>query len=58
MTFSTEQSRYTKKFIEVHGKRMAYIDEGSGDPIVFLHGNKTSCFFGETLCPTWKGRDD
>src|SRR6266850_1177736 len=24
--------------VQVHGARMAYIDEGSGDPIVFLHG--------------------
>ena len=27
-----------KKFIEIKGRKMAYIDEGEGDPIVFQHG--------------------
>jgi len=26
--------------VQVHGARMAYIDEGSGDPIVFLRGER------------------
>ena len=26
-----------KKFIEIKGRRMAYIDEGDGAPIVFQH---------------------
>ena len=56
MTFSTEGSRYTKKFIEVHGKRMAYIDEGSGDPIVFLHGNPTSSFLWRNIMPYMEGK--
>ena len=34
--------RDKKKFATVHGKRMAYFEEGEGDPIVFLHGNPTS----------------
>lgn len=33
-----------KKHIEVLGSRMAYVDEGSGQPILFLHGNPTSSF--------------
>ncbi len=33
-----------KKHIEVLGSRMAYVDEGSGRPVVFLHGNPTSSF--------------
>lgn len=37
MPQSTEQSRYTKHYKTIHGKRMAYIDEGAGYPIVFLH---------------------
>ena len=56
MTHSTEQSRYAKKFIEVHGKRMAYIDEGSGDPIVFLHGNPTSSFLWRNIMPYMEGK--
>ena len=29
---------YAKKFIEIDGQRLAYVDEGQGDPIVLLHG--------------------
>ena len=38
------EDRYTKKQIEVRGHQMAYVDEGSGDPIVLLHGNPTSSY--------------
>jgi pimeloyl-ACP methyl ester carboxylesterase len=31
-----------KKFIEIKGRKTAYIDEGEGPPIVFQHGNPTS----------------
>jgi haloalkane dehalogenase len=31
-----------KKFLEINGRSMAYIDEGAGVPIVFAHGNPTS----------------
>ncbi len=34
----------TKKYAEVLGKRMAYVEQGEGDPIVFLHGNPTSSY--------------
>ena len=30
---------YQKHYQDVNGKRIAYIDEGEGDPIVLLHGN-------------------
>jgi len=33
-----------KKFWEIKGRRMAYIDEGEGAPIVFAHGNPTSSY--------------
>lgn len=33
-----------KQYTDVLGKRIAYIDEGQGDPIVFLHGNPTSSY--------------
>ena len=33
-----------KKFASVKGRRMAYIDEGAGDAIVFQHGNPTSSY--------------
>lgn len=52
----TEQSRYTKQSISVHGKRMAYIDVGEGDPIVFLHGNPTSSFLWRNVMPHLEGK--
>ena len=33
-----------KKTIKVLGKKMAYVEMGAGEPIVFLHGNPTSSY--------------
>nr|7PW1_A Chain A, Haloalkane dehalogenase [synthetic construct] len=44
-----------KKFIEIAGKRMAYIDEGEGDPIVFQHGNPTSSYLWRNIMPHLEG---
>jgi len=41
----------TKQFAEVLGSRMAYVDVGSGDPIVFLHGNPTSSYLWRNVIP-------
>lgn len=43
--------RDKKKFATVHGKQMAYIEEGEGDPIVFLHGNPTSSYLWRNIMP-------
>ncbi|SIN59586.1 haloalkane dehalogenase [Parasphingorhabdus marina DSM 22363] len=48
--------RDKKKFQTVHGKQMAYIDEGEGDPIVFLHGNPTSSYLWRNIMPHLAGR--
>ena len=40
-----------KNFAEVHGLRLAYVDAGAGDPIVFLHGNPTSSFVWRNVIP-------
>ncbi|MGC8514100.1 MAG: haloalkane dehalogenase [Acidimicrobiales bacterium] len=40
-----------KHYVEVLGHRMAYLDEGSGSPIVFLHGNPTSSFLWRSVIP-------
>jgi haloalkane dehalogenase len=37
--------------VRVHGKRMAYVERGTGDPIVFLHGNPTSSFLWRNVIP-------
>jgi haloalkane dehalogenase len=44
-----------KKFIEIKGRRMAYIDEGEGAPIVFQHGNPTSSYLWRNVMPACRG---
>ncbi|WP_122074569.1 haloalkane dehalogenase [Pseudophaeobacter sp. EL27] len=52
----TTRFRDKKKFATVHGKQMAYIEEGEGDPIVFLHGNPTSSYLWRNIMPYLAGR--
>lgn len=40
-----------KSFATVNGKRMAYHERGSGDAIVFLHGNPTSSYLWRNIVP-------
>ena len=44
-----------KQFIDVHGKRMAYVEMGEGDPIVFQHGNPTSSYLWRNIMPELAG---
>ncbi len=44
-----------KKYLTVNGKRMAYIDEGDGDAIVFQHGNPTSSYLWRNVMPHLRG---
>jgi haloalkane dehalogenase len=46
---------FQMKSVEVHGARMAYVDEGRGDPIVFLHGNPTSSYLWRNVIPHLAG---
>ena len=39
------------KYTEVLGANMAYIDEGQGDPILFLHGQPTSSYLWRNIMP-------
>ena len=52
----TTSFRDKKKFATVHGKQMAYIEEGSGDPIVFLHGNPMSSYLWRNVMPHLAGK--
>jgi len=40
-----------KKFASVKGKRIAYIEYGTGDAIVFQHGNPTSSYLWRNIMP-------
>ena len=42
---------FTKERVEVHGRQMAYVDVGDGDPIVLLHGNPTSSYLWRNVIP-------
>ena len=42
---------FQKKRLSALGKTMAYVDEGQGNPIVFLHGNVTSSFMWRNIIP-------
>jgi haloalkane dehalogenase len=44
-----------KKFATVRGRRMAYIEEGTGDAIVFQHGNPTSSYLWRNVMPHCAG---
>jgi haloalkane dehalogenase len=43
------------QYREVNGKRMAYVDEGQGDAIVFAHGNPTSSYLWRNVMPHLEG---
>ncbi|CAM2006344.1 haloalkane dehalogenase [Acanthopleuribacter pedis] len=49
---------FMSKYVNVLGSNMHYVDEGSGDPILFLHGNPTSMYLWRNIMPylTEKGR--
>lgn len=44
-----------KKYVTVHGRRMAYVEVGKGDPIVFLHGNPSSSYLWRNVMPHLEG---
>jgi haloalkane dehalogenase len=55
MTIS-DQYPYEKQFKTIHGKKMAYMEHGEGDPIVFLHGNPTSSYLWRNIMPHLEGK--
>ena len=40
-----------KQYLEVNGRRMAYVETGRGAPIVFQHGNPTSSYLWRNIMP-------
>jgi haloalkane dehalogenase len=42
-------------YVEVLGSRMHYVDEGEGDPILFIHGNPTSSYLWRNIIPYVSG---
>lgn len=46
---------FEMKTKEILGQSMAYVDEGSGDPVVFFHGNPTSSYLWRNIIPAVTG---
>lgn len=46
---------YERRRIAVLDTEMAYVDTGTGDPIVFLHGNPTSSYLWRNVIPHVEG---
>jgi haloalkane dehalogenase len=42
---------FESHIVEVLGSQIHYIDEGDGDPILFLHGNPTSSYLWRNIIP-------
>ena len=47
---------FEKKYQQVQGKSIAYVDVGEGDPIVLLHGNPTSSYLWRNIIPELQGK--
>ena len=50
MTISAEFP-YESRFVEVLGSKMHYVEQGEGNPILFLHGNPTSSYLWRNIIP-------
>jgi haloalkane dehalogenase len=46
---------HPRKRVKVDGVEMAYVDTGTGDPIVFLHGNPTFSYLWRNIIPHLAG---
>ena len=51
----TNAAEPQKQRVTVHGRSMAYVERGTGDPIVFLHGNPTSSYLWRNVMPHLEG---
>ena len=48
-------ARPAKQFATVNGRRIAYVEAGTGAPIVLLHGNPTSSYLWRNVIPHLAG---
>lgn len=42
---------FESKYLEVFGSRIHYVDEGQGEPVIFIHGNPTSSYLWRNIIP-------
>jgi haloalkane dehalogenase len=49
------EDRYPRRRLRVIDTELAYVDVGTGDPVVFLHGNPTSSYLWRNVIPHVEG---
>jgi haloalkane dehalogenase len=49
---ATSEYNFESHFMDIDGVKIHYIDEGSGDPVVFLHGMPTWSYLWRNVIPT------
>jgi haloalkane dehalogenase len=47
----SEVMPHQKRYLDVSGHVMAYVEAGRGNPIIFLHGNPTSSYLWRNVLP-------
>ncbi len=52
----TEEYPFRSNYLSVGGQKLHYVDEGKGEPLVFLHGNPTWSFYWRSLLKSLGGR--
>lgn len=45
------KNKYEYNYLDIFGSKMAYIDEGKGDPILFIHGTPMSSYVWRNIMP-------
>jgi len=48
---------FQSNFMDLGGQRMHYVDEGSGDPVLMVHGNPTWSFYYRRLITALSGQN-
>lgn len=48
----SDKFNFTSHYVEVNGSKMHYIEQGSGDAIVFVHGMPTYSYLWRNIIPT------
>ncbi len=53
MTNATISADYPfpSRFVEVMGSQIHYVEDGAGDPILFIHGNPASSYIWRNIIP-------
>ncbi len=47
---------FESRYVEVHGSKIHYVEQGEGAPILFLHGNPTSSYLWRNIIPHVSGQ--